>query len=160
MDVSMLLICFLTTFLVGITQVSSQVNQTDPSSGKINNQAILAELLACSAKSSKPVNECRTQYNGDNKQYGRPYCCAYAKLVHCLNETLDATCAKWTKRLLETFVEKQPSNCEEFVYPSFNCTVAVNWNFIFGSALAILIASAGCALYFICKCLCALCHKK
>src|SRR5690348_14002474 len=43
--------------------------------------AILAELLACSAKSSKPVNACNKQYKLDRDQYGKPVCCAFEKLV-------------------------------------------------------------------------------
>lgn len=117
---------------------------------------VLAELRHCSAQSSTAVNECREDYASDVNQFGRkgPPCCAYSKLIYCLNESLVKPCDKYVDRLLELFLADKPKDCEGVEYPSFSCLINVKSNIIFGTAITALILSIACIVYYCCKCIC------
>ena len=120
---------------------------------------VLAELRHCSSKSSAAVNECREEYSSDVNQYGRKGapCCAYAKLIYCLNESLEKPCDKYISRLLDLFQADKPKDCEGIEYPSISCFITVKSNLIFGTALTALILSVTCVIYYCCKCICKCC---
>ena len=117
---------------------------------------VLAELQHCSGKSSTAVNECRDQYTSDVNQFGRkgPPCCAYSKLVYCLNESLVKPCDKYVDRLLGLFQADEPKDCEGIEYPSVSCLITVKSNLIFGTAITALVLCIICIIYYCCKCIC------
>lgn len=126
---------------------------------------VLAELRHCSAQSSTAVNECRESYSSDLNQFGRkgPSCCAYSKLIYCLNGSLVKPCDKYVDRLLELFQADKPKECEGIEYPSVSCLINVWSNIIFGTAITALILSITCIVYYFCKCICkcsSCCRKK
>lgn len=126
---------------------------------------VLAELKHCSSHSTVAVNECRQDYTNDVNQYGRkgPPCCAYTKLVYCLNDSLSKPCDKYIGPLLELFKADQPQDCEGVEYPSVSCLITVKSNIILGTAITALSLSIACIIYYICKCICkcsACCRSK
>lgn len=121
---------------------------------------VLAELRHCSAKSSKAVQNCYKTYESDVNQYGRrgEPCCAQAKFVGCLHDSLILPCNKYVDRLVKLYIKEKPKNCEKVVYPSITCFFIVNSNIILVVSIAILVLTLCCGLIHLCKCIARCCR--
>lgn len=83
---------------------------------------MLGNIYMCSPSAEYVVNECHHIYEEERSEFGRDYCCIYAKFRECLRERLAIACRRSIQLLVDAKLGlNRPRDCLGTYYPSAWC---------------------------------------